>query len=93
MSWTIKTLKQYFEQRFDSMDRARKLARKLMNRRLDNMNEIREQLDRQIETFVSKSDLKLFEQKLEALSKMVYIGFGIFLVLQIILVYIMAKVF
>jgi len=89
MSWTIRTLKKHFEQRFELEKDARKLSRKLMDKRLDGMNEIREQLDRQVETFVNKAELQLVTQKIEGLSKLVYIGFGVFIVLQVLLVFIL----
>jgi len=93
MSWTIKTLKKYFEQRFDAMDHARKLARKLMNKRLDGINEIREQLDRQVITFVSKEELKLVERDIKSLSRLVYIGLGVWLLLQPIIMFVMTLIF
>ncbi len=93
MGWTIKTLRKHFNFRFKSIDKARKIAKKLMNERLNSMNEIREQLDRQIETFVTKVELKLLEQRFDGLSKLVYIGFGIFIVLQIILIFVLNVIF
>ena len=89
MSWTIKTLKKYFNLQFKGMSKALKLARKLMNKRLDEMNEVRAQLDRQVKTFVSleKFDgaMNSVNQKIESLSRLVYIGLGIWLVLQLLL--------
>jgi hypothetical protein len=75
------------------MDKARRLARKLMNKRLDGMNEIREQLDRQISTFVSKDELKLTQQEIKSLSRLVYIGLGVWLLLQPIIMFIMTLIF
>ena len=75
------------------MDKARRLARKLMNKRLDGMNEVREQLNRQIDTFITKDELKLTQQEIRSLSRLVYIGLGVWLLLQPIIMFIMTLVF
>lgn len=93
MSWTIKTLKKHIDLQFKTNAKALKLSRKLMNRRLDGMNEIREQLDRQITTFVNKDELKLTQQEIKSLSKLVYIGLGVWLLLQPVIMFVMTLVF
>jgi hypothetical protein len=77
MSWTIKTLKKYFDLRFRDNNKARKIAKKLMNNRLNGMNNIHLQLVKQNETFVNKDELKLIEREIKSLSKLVYIGLGV----------------
>jgi hypothetical protein len=72
---------------------ALKEARRLMNKRLKEMNEVRAQLDRQVKTFVStekhESDIEALNVKLVGLQKLVYVGLGIWLVLSLILVIIL----
>jgi hypothetical protein len=92
VSWTIKTLKKHFDLRFKDIEKARKLARKLMNSRLNGMNNIHQQLVKQNDTFVNKDELKLVQQEIKQLSHLVYVGLGVWVVLQIILVFIMAKI-
>jgi hypothetical protein len=64
-------------------------AKKEMERRLEGMNEFRAQLEKQTKTFISRDEFsateKLILQKVENISKLVYIGFGVFLMLQIII--------
>jgi len=93
MSWTIKTLKKHIDLQFKSNAKALKLSRKLMNKRLDGMNEIREQLDRQITTFVNKDELKLTQQEIKSLSRLVYIGLGVWLLLQPIIMYVLTMLY
>ncbi|KKP52074.1 MAG: hypothetical protein UR43_C0015G0010 [candidate division TM6 bacterium GW2011_GWF2_33_332] len=93
MSWTIKTLKKYFEQKFKDMSKARKLARKLMNTRLNGMNNIHLQLVKQNETFVNKDEMKLVEREIKSLSRLVYIGLGVWLLLQPIIMYILTLLY
>ena len=93
MSWTIKTLKKYFVQRFKNMDKALKLSRKLMNNRLNGMNNIHLQLVKQNDTFVNKDELKLLQHEIKSLSKLVYIGLGVWLLLQPIIMFIMTLLY
>jgi len=83
MSWTIKTLKKYFDLQFKDMDKSVKIAKKLMNSRLKGMNHIHRQLVKQNKTFVTKTELQLRDQKIEMLQKLVYIGFGICIALEV----------
>ena len=93
MSWTIKTLKKRIDLQFKSNAKALKLSRKLMNKRLDGMNEIRAQLDRQVATFVSKDELKLTQQEIKSLSRLVYIGLGVWILLQPIIMYVLTMLY
>lgn len=83
MSWTIKTLKKYFELQFKVLAKALKIAKKLMNKRLNEMNHIHKQLVKQNITFVTKPELQLRDQKIEMLQRLVYIGFGICIALEV----------
>ena len=60
-----------------------------MNRRLKSMNEFRDQLNKQAQSFITREEYVLSEriinQKLDMTSKIVYIGLGIVLALEIIL--------
>ena len=51
--------------RADYNDQALKVARNELERRLEGMNEFREQLNRQAGTFISKSELNAEVEKLE----------------------------
>jgi len=66
---------------------ALKSSKDEMNRRLEGMNQIRGQLQDQAKTFVSKDEMKLIERDVKTLNKMVYIGLGIFLFVQLIIGY------
>ena len=68
-------------------DEALRSAKDEMNRRLEGMNEFRKQLEKQTVTFLSREEYEakhqLINHKIEGLSKMVYIGVGILIVVQI----------
>ncbi len=70
-------------------DEALKSAKGEMERRLEGMNEFREQLDRQATTFISRSEYDVkhenIVQKIDSISKMVYIGVGILVVVQVVI--------
>jgi hypothetical protein len=72
-------------------------SEKVMDRRLAGMNEFREQLNEQTKTFISREEFfvneRLINSKIEGLSKLVYIGMGIFLVLEIVLGVVLSIVF
>ncbi len=97
MSWTVKILKEHFDCRLKAMGKALKLARKNVNVRLKGMNEVRAQLDRQVRTFVTKDEfsgeIKLVNTKIDSISKLVYVGFGVWIVLQAILTVILVLIF
>lgn len=97
MGWTFDTIKEHFELKFKAMDKALKLARKLMDSRLEGMNEFRAQLNEQVKTFVSvekyEGAQKNLNQKIDSLSKLVYIGLGVWIVLQVVLSFILIYIF
>jgi len=79
-NWTILSLKEYFERRLTDMEKAVTKAEAAHERRLEGMNEFRNQLKDQQQTFVDKSyynsqhaileekirDVKLYIDKLDA---------------------------
>jgi len=64
-------------------------SEKELERRLKGMNEFRAQLEKQTKTFLTKTEYELkiaiLERDIKSLSKLVYIGVGIILVLELIL--------
>lgn len=76
----------------DSKD-ALAAAKTEMDRRLEGMNAIRKQLEDQAKTFVRKEELALVEKDIKVLSKLVYIGLGVWLLLQLIIVTIITLIF
>lgn len=76
---------------------ALKAYKKTLNKRLDEMNEVRAQLDRQVKTFVSiekfEGEVKALNNKIDNVSKIIYIGMGIWFVLQILIVFILVNIF
>lgn len=54
------------EERLKAADQARELAVKDMERRLEGMNEFREQLKRQADTFITKGELMASEARTNA---------------------------
>ena len=52
------------EERLKAAELARELAVKDLDRRLEGMNEFRRQLDVQAETFVTRTELQLLEERL-----------------------------
>jgi len=98
--WNVASLKEYFERqfnlfenninlRFESTKEAVLKAELEMNRRLNSMNEFREQLKDQGFTFLTRAEYdlmhKALNEKVLNISKLVYIGLGIWLVVQIII--------
>lgn len=83
------SLKEYFELRISDIDKSTKLAAETLEKRLEGMNEFRAQLEKQTGTFLTKenfeSRLLLVDSKLDALQKIVYIGLGGVLVLEVLL--------
>ena len=64
-------------------------AKREMDRRLEGMNEFRAQLTSQTREFIRREEYqlseKLINQKHEGLSKIVYIGIGVVIVLELLL--------
>jgi len=97
-SQQIEHLRELIVQRFDSMDRETQLraealdvARRDMNRRLDQMNEFREQLARQEMTYLRKDEYdsahSSMEKRISSLERLVYVGVGAALIINALLVY------
>jgi len=88
MKWNVRTLKEYVDHRFKENRRSVKTARKLMNSRLNLMNNIHHQLVDQNKTFVSKMTYDIQHEnllrKIEDLQRDRNIIIGIALVLQLI---------
>ena len=82
---------------FSQNSQALDISKKVLDRRLDEMNQVRAQLDRQVKTFVSiekfDGEIKAVNQKTDNVTKFVYIGLGVWFVLQIIIVFILVKLF
>jgi len=89
MKWNVRTLKEYVDDRFKENRRAIKLARKLMNSRLNLMNNIHHQLVDQNKTFVSKMTYDIqhenLSKKVEGLQRDKNIMLGIILVINFII--------
>jgi len=68
-------------------EEALKAAKDDMNRRLEGMNGFQRQIDNQTKTFISRDEYEVKHQlvnhRIEGLSKMVYIGVGILIVVQV----------
>ncbi|HUX57091.1 MAG TPA: hypothetical protein VMV77_08960 [Bacteroidales bacterium] len=102
--WTILTSKRYLETRqegYENLFNERLQSLKdivikndeLNTLKHESMNEIRAQLDKQALTFITEPSLKLIEQRVESLQKLVYIGLGVWLFLQLIIVSVLVFVF
>jgi len=91
--WNVHSLKKYFDSSVFHIKQNTKIARKEMDRRLNGMNEIRKQLVDQAETFVTKSELKLLDHEIKSLSRLVYIGFGVWIILQVLISFILSLMF
>ena len=92
------SLREYFDTKFAALEKQLALRDELtakalvkadetLNLRLEGMNEFRAELTKQAHTFVKDSEFQLHVEKLESkinfLTKMVYVGIGILLVIQI----------
>ena len=106
--WNVYSLKEYFDLAvkateketnlgFALRDKAIEKAESANIQRLDKMNEVREQLREQAATFMRKDEQvandKLIAQRIEGLSKIVYIGLGVWLVVQVILIFVLTIVY
>lgn len=100
----INDLDEKISLRFDLMQLAITKAEDAANERADKANEWREQYNLQEDSFTRKSDFasgeKLLEQKIEnvdhkitTISKLVYIGLGVWIVIQGLLVFVFSKVY
>ena len=108
MRWNIESLKEHFDtviagrdelydQRFEMTKESVEASKIANDKRLDSMNELRSQLNKQAETFLTKEvykiESKTLSDKVDTLSKTVYIGLGVWIVLQVIIVFVMAQIF
>jgi len=82
-------LKEYFEEKFRSQDKALELSRAVIEKRLDALNEWRQQNKDERETTITKVEYnarhQLLEQKIEAVQRIVYMGLGALAVIELIL--------
>jgi hypothetical protein len=106
--WTIPALHEYFDRVTSDLEdklmitikkdeEAVKTARESMEHRLDGMNEIRKQLNEQANTFITK---EIYEakhdqliSKVEGLQKIVFVGLGVWVVLQLIISVVLLLIF
>jgi len=94
--------KDYFNDKFTELERriaimneankqALAVAHSDLDRRLEGMNEFRAQLTRQASTFISRElhdqDIRVMQVKIESNSKLLYVGLGILMALQIAMKY------
>ena len=99
MTEELISLKEYFDTKFAELEKQLALRDRLtekalvkadetLNLRLEGMNEFRAELTKQAQTFVKENEFRLHIEKLETkigiLTKIVYIGIGILLVLQVL---------
>ena len=93
----IKHLKEKVNLIFSKNSQALKIAKKALSKKLRSMNKIREQLDRQILTFVSiekyDGEMKAVNQKVDNITKILYVGIGIWLLLQVIIIWVLTIYF
>ena len=97
--WNVFSLKEYMDYAMTTLDEkfmtitkkdeeAVKTARDSMEHRLDAVNEFKEQLNDQANSFLKReiydANHKLIEQKIEGLSRLVYVGVGICVTLELI---------
>ena len=83
------SLKEFITDKFQTLEKNTDTARQSMEKRLEGMNEFRQQLKDQNATFITKEDYdskqQILNTKIEALEKIVYIGLGLCLALEIAL--------
>lgn len=88
MSETI-SLKKHLNQRFKDIKDAIRVASAAMDKRLDGMNEFRNQLNDQTKSFVTKESVDerftSMQSKIDALQKFNNIALGAFLIIQIMI--------
>ena len=80
----VKSAEEKYVIRLEATKDAVNKAETALTYRLEQMNEIREQLRVQKEDFATKGDMRLVEQSINALQKMVWIGVGMVLVVSLI---------
>jgi hypothetical protein len=98
--WTVNTLRELMEQRFTDSDKAIQAALQAAKeavgkaeiaseKRFDSVNEFRQSLSDQTATFIPRTEYdvqyKSLDDKVNAISKLVYVGLGIILAIQFII--------
>ena len=85
--YKIDAFKELINDRFSYMQIALDKSEQTVNNRLVTINEYREQLKDQANTFVTsvvlEARLKIIDTKTDIIQRIVYIGIGVFIVLQI----------
>ena len=83
------SLRDFVEEKFKALEKATDLADANLKIRLDNLNEWRGQNRDERACYLTRSEYEakhlLLEQKIESVQKMLYIGLGIFLVVEVLL--------
>ena len=64
-SGTSVSWKEYVDSRLTAIEKADSLAAETLSVRLETMNRIREQLDQQARTFLTKAEWELFKKRIE----------------------------
>ena len=64
--WTLNTLKEYFDQRFEDSEKAIEKANTANEKRLDNVNEFRQTLTDQTATFMPRQEYTVQHKALES---------------------------
>ena len=106
--WNVFSLKEYLDLAISSLSDKLNLinqnnadalntAKDELDRRLEGMNDIRKQLNDQARTFLERNvfdaEQKLTHQKIDGIQKILWVGLGVWLVLQSILVVVLVLVF
>lgn len=82
------SLKEYCDTRFEQNDKEVKLAADALNIRVEHLNEFRKTLQDQSNSFLSRNEYdakhQLLENKIDSLQKIVYIGMGMVMLLEIL---------
>ena len=87
------SLKEFITDKFETLEKTTEFARQSMEKRLDQMNEFRQQLKDQNASFITRIEYEAKHEakhetsieKIGALEKIVYIGLGICLAAEVIL--------
>lgn len=103
--WNVESLKEYVDtviarheelndQKFLMTKEAVAKAEQSNDKRLESMNEFREQLRTQSETFLTKeiynAEYKFMMSKIDSVTKLVYIGIGLISIIEIAIGFILA---
>mgnify|MGYP001211989895 CR=1 FL=1 len=93
----VSNLEDKFDIKLSALDNKLDKIDKINDVKHESMNQVREQLDDQARTFVTKemyeSKHEVIENKIEALQKLVFIGLGVWMVIQGIIVVVLVFIF